>query len=57
MGCFAARSALKKRAENVLKKYTSHKYVIVVTHEQVIKTWIDLKNITNCSINELELVI
>jgi broad specificity phosphatase PhoE len=52
-----SKSAVKKRAENVLRKYTSHKYVIVVTHEQVIKSWIVLKNIPKCSINELELVI
>ncbi len=50
-----SKSAVKLRAENVLKKYTNHKYIIVVTHEQVIKSWINSSHIPNCSINELEL--
>lgn len=51
-----AKSALKERAEKVLKKYSDYGCVIVVTHEQVIKSWVNNHYIPYCFINELKLV-
>ena len=50
------KSALKERVEGVLKKYSDYGYVIVVTHEQVIKSLVNDHHIPYCSINEFELV-
>ncbi|WP_341748607.1 histidine phosphatase family protein [Candidatus Tisiphia endosymbiont of Sialis lutaria] len=50
-----SKSSIKDRTEGVLTKYLNYKYVIVVTHEQVIKTWVDACQILHCSINELEI--
>jgi broad specificity phosphatase PhoE len=51
-----SKELLSKRANNVLKKYFDYSYVVVVTHEQLIKTWIDAVEIDRCFINELNMV-
>ncbi len=50
-----SKTSLKNRAKNVLNKYIKYDYVVVVTHEQLIKTWIDLDKIDFCRIYELSL--
>lgn len=50
-----SKSSVKGRTEGVLRRYLHYKYVIVVTHEQVIKTWINAYQISYCSIHELEI--
>ena len=48
-----SKELLGNRANNILRKYLDYKYAIVVTHEQIIKTWIDVTKIKHCFINEL----
>ncbi|MCC8483988.1 MAG: phosphoglycerate mutase family protein [Rickettsia endosymbiont of Labidopullus appendiculatus] len=50
-----SKNSIKDRIEGVLRRYLNYKYIIVVTHEQVIKTWVDAYQILHCSINELEI--
>lgn len=50
------KAALKYRAEQVLKKFLHYNLVAVITHEQLIKTLINLNEIDYCSINEIELI-
>ncbi len=51
-----SRKSLKNRVESVLKQYTHYHYVIVVTHEQVIKSWIHAYQIPFCSVHELKII-
>ncbi len=51
-----SKELLSNRANNVLRRYLDYKYVIVVTHKQVIKTWINTIKIDHCFINELNMV-
>jgi uncharacterized phosphatase len=48
-----SKESLGNRVNNVLKKYLDYRFVTVVAHEQVIKTWIDAINIDHCFIDEL----
>ncbi len=50
-----SKSFIKARTESVLHRYLNYKYVIVVTHEQVIKTWINAYQIPYCSVHVLEI--
>lgn len=48
-----SKSSLKSRVSSVLNKYLNYNYIIVVAHEQVIKSWINANEITFCKIYEL----
>ncbi len=50
-----SKESLSARANNVLKKYLDYNYVIVVTHEQLIKTWMNYATIDHCFIHELDI--
>ncbi|WP_243517678.1 MULTISPECIES: hypothetical protein [unclassified Candidatus Cardinium] len=50
-----SKGSIKGRTDGVLRRYLHYKYVIVVTHEQVIKTWINAYQIPYCSIHALEI--
>lgn len=50
-----SKSALKGRVTGVLDKYLKHDYIIVVTHEQVIKSLVNVNEVAFCKIYELQI--
>ena len=50
-----SKAVVYERARNVLQRYMIYKSVIVVTHEQVIKSLIHLDVVEHCSINQYKL--
>lgn len=49
------KSAMQNRVKKVLIKYLGYEYVIVISHEQVIKSLVNNGDVPYCSINVLEL--
>lgn len=48
-----SKNSLKERVSGVLNKYSKHDTIIVVTHEQVIKCWVNVDKIPFCKIYKL----
>lgn len=48
------REELKNRIDSVLERYLNYSRVIVVAHEQIFKTQMNMSEIANCSIIEIE---